>query len=76
MSTNELIEIIRKWRKQGYRKVIIKLSATPKVELVSTTKTLVISIHNSYEYLEKFLNSELSECRVYPNRGKLEFLIL
>ena len=76
MSTNELVEIIRKWRKQGYKKAIVKLSTTPKVELVSTTKTLVVSVHNSYEYLEKFLNSELSECRVYPNKGKLEFLIL
>ncbi len=76
MSTNELVEIIRKWRKQGYKKAIVKLSTTPKVELLSTTKTLVISVHNSYEYLEKFLNSELSECRVYPNKGKLEFLIL
>ena len=76
MSTNELVEIIRKWRKQGYKKAIVKLSTTSKVELLSTTKTLVISVHNSYEYLEKFLNSELSECRVYPNKGKLEFLIL
>lgn len=76
MSTNELLSTIRTWRRNGYKKAIIKLSKKSEIKIDNSTKTLFVTVVNSYDTLEKALNNELYECTVYPNKAKLEFLIL